>query len=135
MLQSPVQCLGCKKCEEHSNAQMLLPAHVARRCAYLWPRNRSQAGFFLLASNDFFFAFYTPKMETGVLLADVCQKKTQTVKFGLSVSVQFSTHLKKSHQYPAIWYFCKSPQTNDHFCTFPHVNANVPVRCFPSLHG
>ena len=25
MIQGPVQCLGCKKYEEHSNAQMLLP--------------------------------------------------------------------------------------------------------------
>ena len=25
MIQSPVQCLGCRKSEEHSNAQMLVP--------------------------------------------------------------------------------------------------------------
>ena len=31
MMQSPVQCLGCRKCEEHSNAQMLLPCPHIRQ--------------------------------------------------------------------------------------------------------
>ena len=31
MIQSPVQCLGCRKCEEHSNAQMLLPGPRIRQ--------------------------------------------------------------------------------------------------------
>ena len=31
MIQSPVQCLGCRKCEEHSNAQMLLPCPRIRQ--------------------------------------------------------------------------------------------------------
>ena len=31
MIQSPVQCLGCRKSEEHSNVQMLLPSPRIRQ--------------------------------------------------------------------------------------------------------
>ena len=31
MIQSPVQCHGCRTCEEHSNAQMLLPCPRIRQ--------------------------------------------------------------------------------------------------------